>query len=260
MDFNFELYYSSQDLPFEMIQKLKQKLNELQILEFDTSFMMKSNGIINYNNIQLTTQIDELKKYIQEKKEEYNTETYGNLMDNISLIVDIITNLNEMMLNYFNISLSILKQIKLYCDGSKSDIKHEIYIMICKINIIDTKIIKYINKIKTLFQNNSFYKNDTTEITNIISQLKIMSYSDDIDIDDIHPSDIQTIKSDCKTIDDLKKVADILETKLHKFQHKWNINHSSIMSSMDNLYEDKKNTQKTISHIFKMLDSMTNHS
>ncbi len=170
----------------------------------------------NYKNENINKKIAQLEKDIASIEENINIESVGNLITNLELINDVFSAFFNMVFNGLDIILSSIN-----------------YNQLSNVELVFNKIEKYLNKIKSLFDNRVFYTQDIEKVLNIIYEMKISYETDDTSSE----------------LFNKKMISELLRETYETFTR----NKIKLDNIMCEFYESGRNINKTISSIYHMI-------
>jgi hypothetical protein len=129
------------------------QLNEMQT---EARFLRMMSFKSNYTNKYIIDKLSELESNIDKLYTDLNKESIIYLVNNVKVIYETITEFFKMAFIGLDIVLSSINQKN-----------------VDKIILVFNRISKYINKIQLSMNNNTFYKKNIQEVTDIINEMKI---------------------------------------------------------------------------------------
>jgi hypothetical protein len=196
------------DITYKLIG-LKSECKRFKMLAFQSD----------YTNQNINDKIAKFEKDISSIESEIKVESIGNAISNLELIKELFT-------NFFNMVFNELDNILSYVNDKKSS----------NPELIFEKIGKYINKIKSLFDDRTFYTQDVEKVLELMGEMN-MSYK----MDNNSPKGF-----------DKKMISKILKETFRIFVS----NKLYLDNIMCEFYDSGRNIDKTIRAIYSMILKM----
>ncbi len=188
---------------------MKSTLQHLKMLAFQSD----------YTNVNINNKIVKLETDISFIESKIKVESIGNVISNLELI-------NQLFSNFFNMVFNGLDIILSSINDKKSSNAYFVF----------NKIGKYLNEIKILFDNRTFYTQDIQKALDLIYEMKI-TYKIDNNLNDAFEKEM---------------ISELLKDTYNIFDS----NKLKLDNIMCEFYDSGRNINKAISSIYHMIVNM----